>query len=142
MNTVAHRSPATGFAVVPQEPDSTQTVSLTLTVTLSSDNSLSMSWNNESVTVNQAIANFTITLSSTIGATLNGEIRWYGQDRGHIKQPPAISKLSHSSDTITFTDTNPQDNKTWRFLVWVTYQGNTYASPDPTIINADIGSVA
>lgn len=101
-----------------------------------------MSWSPDSITVNQATANFTIALSSssTPGAALTGRIKWFRGDVGHVLQPPMISNFALSTDgqTITFTDNNPQGNRTWRFIVWVSYNGTDYPSPDPTIINADI----
>lgn len=123
-----------------ESPADAQTATFTLTFDYNNGNPI-MSWSPESVTVNQATANFTIALSSssTSGAALTDQIRWLRPTIvGHIKQPPAISNVATSNSQVTFTDTNPQGDKTWDFQVWVTYNGNSYLSPEPTIINADI----
>lgn len=95
---------------------------------------------NDTVTVNQATAEFTISLdpASTSGASLTRQIRWVQPTVGHIGQPPAIRPVVLKNGKLYFVDNNPQGGLTWNFQVWVGYQGQGYLSSEPTIINADI----
>ncbi len=135
MSTAALLSTSTEIPVA----STPQQIALTLTIDSDSNGGLSMSWNPDSVNVTQTTANFTITLQNSTSAVLTQEILWK-RGGNHIKQPPAITNvnLNTTTQTLTFTDNNPQGDKTWNFQVWVWYDNKAYLSPDPTIVNKDV----